>query len=429
MGQKGNGSTELPYGLILAAMDGGAYANDIIVAATSLAKTEGRSLIGCHVYAAQMHTNRFLDMEPGLPPRYKEEARLTDLRKTHDSLIDDGMKVISDAFLAPLVERSKKMGITCLQETPEGRNYTGILRLARERETDLVVIGAAGFEVAKPGILGSVAERVLLYNRPASDILLIKSSWGFEDRPVVVGIDGSQEGYAALQRAVFFSRFFGARLIAVSVYDPYFHSGVFHRIADALSPEAKARFRFEDQERLHDEIINDGLMHLYREGLARAGVFAESMGVMLGTEVLTGKVYSEVVRYAAEHNAGLVIVGRHGLHHSDESLIGSNTLNIARFAGTNILIVAAPTTSVQLPPALGEEAPAIPWTPEAEALLSRMPPFAAPVARKAITLYARSAGYTEVTPAIMREVSGRRGEQPRHSKKDDRTSIYQRFTQ
>ncbi|MDD1673967.1 MAG: universal stress protein, partial [Methanomicrobiales archaeon] len=161
----------------------------------------------------------------------------------------------------------------------------------------------------------------------------------------------------------------------------------------------------------------DGLMHLYREGLARAGILAESMGVMLGTDVLTGKVYSEVVRYAAEHNAGLVIVGRHGLHHSDESLIGSNTLNIARFGDTNILIVAAPTTSVQLAPAMGEDAPAIPWTPEAEVLLSRMPSFAAPVARKAITLHARSAGYTEVTPAIMREVSGRLKGKQKHSKK------------
>ena len=417
IGPKEKGSTVLPYNLILAALDGGAYADDIIVAATSLAKTNARSLIGCHVYAARMHTKRFLDMEPGLPPRYQEEARLMDLRKTHDSLIDDGMKVISDAFLAPLVERSEKMGIICLQETPEGRNYSEILRIARERETDLVVIGAAGYERTDPNILGSVAERVLLYNRPASDILLIKSSWGFEDRPVVVGIDGSQEGYAALQRAVFFSRFFGARLIAVSVYDPYFHSGVFHRIADALSPEAKARFRFEDQERLHDEIINDGLMHLYREGLARAGIFAESMGVMLGTEVLTGKVYSEVVRYAAEHNAGLVIVGRHGLHHSGESLIGSNTLNIARFADTNILIVAAPTTSVQLPPAMGEEAPVIPWTSEAEVLLSRMPSFAVPMARRAIALHARSAGYAEVTPAVMREVTGRWKGKPKHSKK------------
>lgn len=54
-----------------------------------------------------------------------------------------------------------------------------------------------------------------------------------------------------------------------------------------------------------------------------------------------------------------------------------------------------------------EEGPA--WTREAEARLERLPPLARPMARRALSRYARERGATAVTPALMDEYRARMG--------------------
>ncbi|WP_243670379.1 universal stress protein, partial [Methanoculleus chikugoensis] len=59
------------------------------------------------------------------------------------------------------------------------------------------------------------------------------AAWNLKNRPVVVGVDGSDASYAALHRAATIAAAFDAPLEAVAVYDPFFHAGVFPVIADA----------------------------------------------------------------------------------------------------------------------------------------------------------------------------------------------------
>ena len=91
------------YERILVALDGTPWSDMAMNAAVSLAKSfNGVTMVGCHVYGAQMHRTRFEQMESGLPDRYQEEKELTRLRGAHEDLITDGMQIISDAYLAPL---------------------------------------------------------------------------------------------------------------------------------------------------------------------------------------------------------------------------------------------------------------------------------------------------------------------------------------
>lgn len=389
------------YRHILAALDGSHWSNLAIEAALSLAgASPGCELTGCHVYAAELHRQRFQDMETGLPDRYQEEQRLAGLRGTHESLITDGLKLISDAYLAPLARAAQEKAIACRGLTPEGRNYAVLLDMVHAHRPDLLVMGAYGHGHVPEGVLGSMTERLLLY-APENDLLIMRRAWRFKNQPILAAVDGSRDSYAALQRALELGRALGAAVEMVAVYDPFFHLGVFGAIAAALPQEDQERFNFSAQEKIHDEIIDRGLETLYREGLERGALLAKEMGMEARGEVLAGKVFSQVNHYASVRNAGLLVVGRWGLHREACSLAGSSTLALARLAQTNLLVTAPPGGDFQPPQAAreeGEEAEALTWTPEAEQRLERVPAFARRMARKAIEERARKQGLRVITP-------------------------------
>jgi nucleotide-binding universal stress UspA family protein len=399
------------YRRILVALDGSGPSDLAGQAAMALAgATDQAVLIGCHVYAAEMHRARFEEMEPGLPEPYQAEERLDYLRRTHDSLITDGLQLISDAYLAPLARLTQEKEVVFQGLSPEGRNYVELLRAIEGLEIDLVVLGAWGHGRVAESSLGSVTERVLLGTRGV-DVLVVRRPWGFKGAPILVGVDGSQNSYAAVQRAAQIAEGFAADLHALAVYDPHFHLGVFGTIAGALPDQDRQRFDFPAQERLHDEIIDRGLEKLYAAGLERGVQLAGQMGTAAQSAVLAGKVYAQIHHYASLHNAGLIVVGRWGLHREAESALGSNTANLARLASGNLLVVAPPKHPLPVPELVEEaEAPsALPWTEGAEARLKRIPFFARRMARRAIEERAREEGVAQITADFVQSMASRMG--------------------
>lgn len=373
------------YENILVALDGSMLSDLAMGASLDLAEVYDKNpLTCCHVYAANMHRTRFEDMEPGLPDKYQEEERLNYLRGAHEDIITDGMQLISDAYLSPIVKKAEERGIKIKGSTPEGRNYVELLKVIQKQQSDLVIIGAWGHGHVGDGSLGSVTERTLLY-APKSDILVIKKPWNFKGRPIIVGIDGSENSYAALKRAVEISKIVNAPVEGVAVYDPFFHNDVFSIISNVLPDEAKERFNFEAQEQLHDEIIDKGLETLYREGVERGVLMARSMGVEVYPEIAKGKVYSQLHHHTALKGAGLVVVGRWGLHQEEKSIIGSNALKLARLSNSNVLVVGQPNEALKVPDLpMQDERESLKWTPEAETMIDRVPPFAQKMARKMV---------------------------------------------
>ena len=173
--------------------------NMAIDAALSLVtKKDSSELIGCHVYAANLHRTRFADMEPGLPGDYRGD-RLDGLRKTHEDLIGEGLRMISNTYLEPLAKKACSAGVRYKSLTPEGRNYIEILKATRDELPELIVIGGQGQGQAP--FLGSTAERVLLYSQE-SDILVVRKPWKLNGGKIAVGIDGSESSFLALKRAL-----------------------------------------------------------------------------------------------------------------------------------------------------------------------------------------------------------------------------------
>ena len=193
--------------------------------------------------------------------------------------------------------------------------------------------------------------------------------------------------------AVNLAKLVSGELHGVAVYDPYFHLGVFKTISGSLPEKDKQRFDFPAQEKLHDEIIDQGLEKIYASGVNQAALYARSLGMDMQTKVLAGKVYPQIHHYAALTNAGLVVIGRWGLHRQEGSLIGSNSHNLARLINCNLLITGSNDHPIILPEEIKPvDCQEIPWTAEAEERLKRIPPFARRMAQRVIIERAREQG-------------------------------------
>ncbi len=275
-------------------------------------------------------------MEPGLPDSYQGEG-LKNLRAAHDDLIHTGMKAISEGYLEPLAKKAIEKGIAYQGISLEGRNYSQLLALGRKSQPDLTILGAFGQGREKD--LGSTAERYLLYS-VSGDVLLMRQPWRFEERPVVVAVDGSKISFLALQRAAKMAASLYAKLNAVSAYDPLFHVEVFKHIASHLSAKVAESIDLPSQQKIHNEIIDEGLETLYRNDLEKSAFKIQASGGDIATDVLAGEACHQIQEYALRHDASLIVLGRWGLHREPGSLIGSNALRLARQSTTNVLVVS-----------------------------------------------------------------------------------------
>jgi nucleotide-binding universal stress UspA family protein len=384
------------YRSLMVAVDNSPYSDYAIQTALVLARGMEACVTGFHAYAARLHDARFRDMEPGLPERYQRPEELARQRDIHNSLIGQGLQVISDSYLDRFERQCLEAGVPCQRRTSEGQNYVEILKELHSNGYDLLALGALGLGAAADSQIGSVCHRAVLKAR--RDVLVLRGELQAGGR-VVVGVDGSPYSFAAVERAVELGRVLHAPVEAVAVYDPYFHTTAFHSIAGVLSEEAGKLFRFRDQERLHGEIINQGLEKIYGGYLEEAQVIARDRGGEVSTVLLTGKPFSRMLRHLRDGAPPLVVVGRFGLHRTDMLDMGSTAENLLRLAPGNVLVVSGQISPS--PRVAGEEAAAMPWTSGAEERLLRVPPFARGMARKAIEDYARERGLGEITVEVM----------------------------
>ncbi len=304
----------------------------------SLAARFGGQLTGSHVYGASLHDRRFRDMEVGLPQHCREEERLKKSRAVHNSLIEDGLRLISDAYLDSFKKKCLKAGIPFECKLREGKNWLELVKEMRAHPYDLAIMGIKGLGAINGSLIGGVCERVI--RKVRIDVLAIKNSKPIQEK-IVVAIDGSDHSFSAFHKGLVLTKAFNLKMEALSVYDPHFHRRAFKALVGLLSEEREKRFRFKEQETLHDEIIDDGLGKVYQAYLNRAVDMGKKEGIEVGTTLLTGKAYHEICRYLENDSTSLLVMGRFGAHQVEESDIGSTAENLLRLAPCNVLITGS----------------------------------------------------------------------------------------
>ena len=432
---------EVPvYREIFTPVDNSQHSDWAVERALELCRQSGGRITGNHVYAARLHDVRFRQLETGLPARFQTPEEIKKQRKIHDKLIEKGLQLIADSFLDQMGKRCEQAGVPLTRQLLEGINYEEIVnevnrgaghlpgligfdpnraasydggdkvrgdvqvgangRLVAEdedaaarlvgssgRQYDLLALGAHGLGRQPLSQLGGVVSRVL--RDVQRDVLLVRDDRPFAGGRFMVCVDGSSYSYKAMRAALELAQAFGASLYVCSAFDVEYHHVVFHNIKDVLSYQASKVFKFEEQEELHNNIIDKGLLKLCQANLKRAEVMAQAFpDVPIKTQILVGKPFQVIMQWAEEIKPSLLVLARHGAHRIEGTELGSQADNLARVAPCNTLLIGTVGIRPEEIPWIEEDGQAgMPWAPDAEVRILRVPPFAQGIARRAVEEY------------------------------------------
>jgi nucleotide-binding universal stress UspA family protein len=440
----------MPYREVFVPVDNSPHSDWALDRAIEICRSSGGRITGNHVYAARLHDVRFRQLETGLPAQFQTADEIKRQRKIHDKLIEKGLQLIADSFLDQLALRCERAGVSLTRQLLEGINYEEIVRevnrgegrlpgligfdpnraagydggaktrsdvrlgengriVAEEedeaaklvgssgRKYDLVAIGAHGLGRQAYSQLGGVVARSL--REIEKDMLIVRHEAALRGGRFMVCVDGSSYSYKAMREALVLAQEFGASLFVCSAFDVEYHHVVFGNIKDVLSVQASKVFKFEEQEELHNNIIDKGLLKLCQANLKRAEVMAQEFpDVPIKTQILVGKPFQVVLQWAEEIKPSLLVIGRHGAHRIDGTELGSQAENLVRLASCNVLLVGTVAVKPEDIPWIEEDGvTSLPWAPEAEVRILRVPPFAQGIARKAVEEFVLEHGGDIVT--------------------------------
>ncbi len=438
------------YREVFVPVDNSQHSDWAVERAIELCHRSGGRITGNHVYAARLHDVRFRQLETGLPAQFQSADEIKRQRKIHDKLIEKGLQLIADSFLDQLATRCERADVPLTRQLLEGINYEEIVREVNRgagrlpgligfdpnraasydggertrgdvrlgddgrivaededaaaklvgssgRQYDLVAIGAHGLGRQPYSQLGGVVARSL--RGIEKDMLVVRRDSPLSGGRFMVCVDGSSYGYRGMRVALELAQAFGGSLYVCSAFDVEYHHVVFHNIKDVLSVQASKVFKFEEQEELHNNIIDKGLLKLCQANIKRAQVMAQEFpDVPLTTQILVGKPFQVIMQWAAEIEPTLLILARHGAHRIDGTDLGSQAENLVRLAPCDVLLAGTGGVRPEDIPWIEEDGVAsIPWAPEAEVRILRVPPFAQGIARKAVEEFVLEQGGDIVT--------------------------------
>jgi nucleotide-binding universal stress UspA family protein len=202
----------------------------------------------------------------------------------------------------------------------------------QSRGADLVVVGTRGHGDVAGLLLGSVASRVAAHGH--CPVVVVRGDSAVAagpERPVVVGVDGSEASATALRTAVTQARATGARLRIVCAWNPTAPGGwdrvyweeVTGEEVTAEDPDAAAREAAEGV-----------------AARAAADVAALAPDLTVDVRVRGGDPAAVVIDSAGD--AGLVVVGARGRGSLASLFLGSVSHGVVHGAHVPVLVVRAP---------------------------------------------------------------------------------------
>lgn len=197
----------------------------------------------------------------------------------------------------------------------------GILRYARDKKIDLIVIGTHGRNAFSEAFMGSVAQHVV---RAAPVSVLVVGSHGAAPvsdprAPILAPVDFTPPSSASLAQAGRLSAAQGASLIVMHVVD-------FDRV-----PGGEYRYPAAHEQNMRQEIVHYAA--------------ATHLPVTAETVVTVGPAAGEILRVAGQRKVGLIVLAPSRHNALERLLLGSVCKAVVRGASCPVLVHREPPVS------------------------------------------------------------------------------------
>jgi nucleotide-binding universal stress UspA family protein len=239
-------------------------------------------------------------------------------------LVEPGLNEAIQAELASFVAPARRAGLHADGEVREGKPAGEIVRAAQDLRADLIVMGTHGRSGFQRWVLGSVVEKVL--RQAPCPVLTVPARAGERPGPmffkrILCATDFSPASEGAAAYAASLAAEAEACLLLVHVLD---RAGAGARPESGPDADGRRGANFECAARAQ----------------LRRAVPPEAREWCMPEEIVTcGKVAPEILRLAAEREAGLIVMGVHGRSLLDLMAFGSATHEVVREAACPVLTV------------------------------------------------------------------------------------------
>ena len=284
------------YDTILVPTDGSQAAKNAATGAIGLAER----------FDAELHAI-YVHRDADYPKAVRDELS-TELAEQATAVLDE---IASDA---------EQRGLRIITElvATDDPVHEAIVQYATDHDADIISMGTHSRTGLDHLILGSVTERTLRVSPLPVLTVHSESELGPETETILVATDGSQTASAAATHAIGLAAATGSSLHAVHVINLV-----------ALSGEYGSGSVFDTLRQVGQRALDE-----IADRAADAGV--ESVE----TAILTGAPSQEIIDYATDQEADLVVMGTHGRTGLNRLLIGSVTEKVVRLAEMPVLSVS-----------------------------------------------------------------------------------------
>ena len=148
---------------------------------------------------------------------------------------------------------------------------------------------------------------------------------------VLIPTDFSEYSKAALPYAVDISRKYGAKLVILHIFDEELLSPIFFETGKT------AKEYFERLQNRFEAAVEDFL----------SGVNTD--GIELEAELGNGTPFVEIIRFAKENGADIIVMGTHGRTGIAHTLLGSVTEKVVRKSPCPVMVIRHPEFKFEMP--------------------------------------------------------------------------------
>jgi nucleotide-binding universal stress UspA family protein len=138
-----------------------------------------------------------------------------------------------------------------------------------------------------------------------------------EYKKILLGLDGSEGSFKALEHAIELAKHLGAELHTVSVEEVPHYPGT---VGEVVEAEQAAKGR-------------------YGQAIQRAKQMAQDQGVAIKFHVFVGHEVKTIVEFIKEQGHDLLVIGFMGHSRIYDRVMGSTCQGLVRLAGCSVLVV------------------------------------------------------------------------------------------